>query len=292
MAMTDKTPIGLLQKKVNLLQLIGQDIIQIAIGYYNLIASKVAFSWLAYAKVLLSAVKLSYSFANYLSLNKRFVMKRNRWKIGLFLLFSAISICLSIVIPNQIVSYSDGINVRQLKLQTGNQTCYAFASNESLTDIVKVFPQYSCSIGDSASICPSFILVNLTQYSTNIQKNMATKFSRDFYYAPVYQAYMKKSRYTEKLLFELEYEPIPNLCGNSGNFYPDNFFLSNTTLTSLFSPNNTWISLSAALKMNIYLGIYRSSSFYAYYTDNQSGDTYIVTGTANARIDSKCILSE
>ncbi|KAJ3270806.1 hypothetical protein HDV01_007428 [Terramyces sp. JEL0728] len=111
-----------------------------------------------------------------------------------------------------------------------------------------------------------------------------------FYYAPVYQAYMKKSGKTEMLLFEYETMPITNLCGNQGNLYPDNMFFTNSTFNHFYHANNTWISLSAGLKIVSREAVYKNLTFYSTYTDAKTGNPYYVVGSASLRIEFTCQL--
>ncbi|KAJ3318332.1 hypothetical protein HDV06_000565 [Boothiomyces sp. JEL0866] len=293
MAMTDKTPLGIRQKKFNLIELIFQDIFQLGIGYYNLNASRVNFTWLAYAKIAASGVKLAYQFANYIS--TYFMSRRFLVKSSLFILFTAFALALSIGIPRALVLYDDGIDVRRLTLTTFNQTCYTFttSSNFLQNNIAATFPQHSCSKGESSLVCPPFNMVNLENApASSIVDNAQKSFFGQFYYAPVYQAYMTKSGSTEKLLFEYETTTITNLCGNAGSLFPDNMFFTSATLNNLYHVNNTWISLSAGLKILSKNAEYNNVSFYLSYLDGNSGNPYFVVGSASLKIEYTCQLRQ
>ncbi|KAJ3318333.1 hypothetical protein HDV06_000566 [Boothiomyces sp. JEL0866] len=294
MALGDYTALGRYQRKVSLVGLVGQDVLQIAIAYYNLNASRVNFTWIAYIRVGFSGIKLSYSFANFISLyarkNYRIIVK-----VILFLTFAAIAFTLSYVIPKLLVLYNDGITVRFLQLTTTSQTCYKFANvtSDMQSHMVGYFQQDTCSYGTNSTRCPLFQMLDLSKApATSVVQDAPSSFTSNYYFSPVYAAYLADSRQTETLLFENQNNPTQTLCGNAGIFYPDNVHISHAHLDQLYLPNNQWESLSAYLKVPKVTNPVQSGVLYAQYNDSISGAAYFAVGQVAFQISDVCILSK
>ncbi|KAJ3270807.1 hypothetical protein HDV01_007429 [Terramyces sp. JEL0728] len=294
MALDDNTPLGTYQKKITLAGLLGQDVLQIAIAYYNLNASRVNFTWIAYIRVGFSGIKLSYSFANFISL---YAKKKHRIfvKIILFLAFAALAFALSYVIPKLLVLYNDGISVRYLQITTTMQTCYRFANVTAnmQSHMVGYFQQDTCSYGTNTTKCPLFKMLDLSKApASSIVTNAPTSFHSNYYFSPVYEAYLANSRLTETLLFENQDTPTSTLCGNSGIFYPDNVHITYAQLDHIYLSTNNWESLSAFLKVPKIRNGDIQGVLYAQYNDSVTGDAYFAVGKVDFQMTDICMLSK
>ncbi|KAJ3270790.1 hypothetical protein HDV01_007409 [Terramyces sp. JEL0728] len=182
--MKDKSPVGIFQKHITIVNLFGQHFIQIFIAYYVIYISQIDFTWLSSFRVFLSTIISCYTFAQLFTLHvKRYSRAMH---IIVFVVFVILSFVLAFIIPRIFVVYPNEIDVSQLQIVTQNQVCYSTNSTEILP--------LNCVSAQSCSFPLDFAVYSKSQ----ILKAPAAV-SNSFYYSTIPPT---SGQNTTKLVFQ------------------------------------------------------------------------------------------